>query len=377
MCPPPLSPHVPQGILPPALVELVEDDEIGEVEHVDLLELRGRPVLGGHHVEGEVGEVDHLGVALADPGRLDHHEVEAGSLEHRDGVAHDAREGEVRLAGRQRAHEDPGHLDRVHAEAVGQERPAGATARRIDEEHPDAAIRELPAEAAKDLVDQAALARPPRPGEADHGRTRPASLGEAAADLGGGRGVAARGEFEGADQACDRQRPVDREPAELRLYVRRRAPDALSDDLSGHPLQAETSPVFGAEDARHAVGVKRLDLVRHDHAPATSVHPDVSRPRGFERVAEVAEVLDVPPLIGGHADRVGVLSHRGPHDVADRAVVAEVDDLGSARLQQAAHDVDRDVVAVEQRRGGHHAHRRSGVGGELDGGLARHAGPLG
>ena len=37
-------------------------------------------------------------------------------------------------------------------------------------------------------------------------------------------------------------------------------------------------------------------------------------------------------------------------DLVDRAVVAEVDHLGARGLQDAAHDVDRRVVAVEQAR---------------------------
>ena len=37
------------------------------------------------------------------------------------------------------------------------------------------------------------------------------------------------------------------------------------------------------------------------------------------------------------------------HDLADGAVVAEVDHLGAGGLHQAAHHVDRGVVAVEER----------------------------
>jgi 3-deoxy-D-manno-octulosonate 8-phosphate phosphatase KdsC-like HAD superfamily phosphatase len=45
-------------------------------------------------------------------------------------------------------------------------------------------------------------------------------------------------------------------------------------------------------------------------------------------------------------------------DVVHRAVVAEVDHLGALR-QDAPHDVDRRVVAVEQARGGDEAQRRN------------------
>ena len=53
---------VAQGVERPLLVRLVDRHHVGEVEHVDLLQLGGRPVLGGHHVHRKIGEVDDLGV---------------------------------------------------------------------------------------------------------------------------------------------------------------------------------------------------------------------------------------------------------------------------------------------------------------------------
>ena len=73
----PLLAHVAQRILGAALLELVEHHQLGVVEHVDLLELARRAVLGGHHVDRHVDEIGDLGVALADAGGLDQHQVEA------------------------------------------------------------------------------------------------------------------------------------------------------------------------------------------------------------------------------------------------------------------------------------------------------------
>ena len=42
---------VPQGVLRAALLELVERHEVGHVQHPDLLQLRRRAEVGGHHVE--------------------------------------------------------------------------------------------------------------------------------------------------------------------------------------------------------------------------------------------------------------------------------------------------------------------------------------
>ena len=56
---------------------------------------------------------------------------------------------------------------------------------------------------------------------------------------------------------------------------------------------------------------------------------------------------------------------RGAHDVGDAAVVPEVDHLGAVRLQDAADDVDRGVVSIEQRRGADEAQRRALSGAAL------------
>ena len=78
--------HVAQRILGAALLELVEHDEIGEVEHVDLLELARGAVFGRHHVHREVDEIDDLGVALADARGLDDDQVEARRFQQLHGV---------------------------------------------------------------------------------------------------------------------------------------------------------------------------------------------------------------------------------------------------------------------------------------------------
>ena len=72
-------------------------------------------------------------------------------------------------------------------------------------------------------------------------------------------------------------------------------------------------------------------------------------------MAHVAEELQVSALIRGDRNRLGVFLHGGDSDVGRRSIMTEVDDLSAGGLQDAAHDVDGRVVAVEQRRGGHDA----------------------
>jgi len=98
-----------------------------------------------------------------------------------------------------------------------------------------------------------------------------------------------------------------------------------------------------------------------------------------QQVDHVLEILDVAALVAADRDALHVLLQRGGHDFVDRAVVTEVDDLGAHALQDAPHDIDRGVVAVEQRGRGHEAHlvRRAVLGEGLEfGGQIGHGGGL-
>ena len=122
-----------------------------------------------------------------------------------------------------------------------------------------------------------------------------------------------------------------------------------------HAVEAEGASVVGGEDAGDAAPLQLGDLLRDDDAAAAAEHPHVARAALPQELHHVGEELHVAALVGGHRDPLGVLLDRGVHDLGDRAVVAEVDHLGAARLQQPADDVDRGVMPVEQRRGGHEA----------------------
>src|SRR5207253_4778676 len=55
--------------------------------------------------------------------------------------------------------------------------------------------------------------------------------------------------------------------------------------------------------------------------------------------------------VRAHRDALYVFLQSGGDDIVHAAVVAEVDHLRAHALQDATHDVDRGVVAVEQARG--------------------------
>ena len=87
-------------------VELVDGDELGEVEHVDLLELAGGAELRRHHVHRHVDQRHDGRVALADAGGLDDDEVEAGDLAGGDHVGQRLADLAAEVARGERAHED-------------------------------------------------------------------------------------------------------------------------------------------------------------------------------------------------------------------------------------------------------------------------------
>ena len=69
----------------------------------------------------------------------------------------------------------------------------------------------------------------------------------------------------------------------------------------------------------------------------------------------MCQELDVAALVGRHGDAVRILpARRRVDDLLDRTVVAGWI-TSTPPLEDAAHDVDGGVMAVEQRRGGDEA----------------------
>src|SRR5882672_8553343 len=101
---------------------------------------------------------------------LDDDQLEARRLARGNGVAERSGERALRLARSKRAHEDPRLVDRVHADAVAQQRAAGFPARRVDRQHRDAHLVALiEAETAHQLVGQRRFSCAPRAGDAENG----------------------------------------------------------------------------------------------------------------------------------------------------------------------------------------------------------------
>ena len=171
MIAPPLLAHVAQRVFGAALLELVQHDHVGEVEHVDLLELAGGAVFGGHHVQRDVRDVDDLGVALPDAGGLDHDQIESRRRD-TDAMT-SASTALVARCCRRVASERMntcGAASEFMRMRSPSKRAAGTAPRGIDRHHGDLAIRKLPQEPLQQLVGQRALARAAGTRESDDGR---------------------------------------------------------------------------------------------------------------------------------------------------------------------------------------------------------------
>ena len=255
---PPLLAHVAQRVLRAAAVGLVQHDEVGEVEHVDLLELRRRAVLGRHHVDREV---DAGRRSRSRSGRCPPSRPGAGRSRRPGARAARrptrAREREVRAARRERAHEDPRRRGsrscgcgrraarRPCAGASG--RRAGARSRRSGwssrkRRTSSSTTLDLPAPPVPVKPTTGRAARAPR---APRARARSAASSGVAAPPRSSSQLIARAIATGSpgESRGEQRRPAPRE----------RAAAALVEEAADHALEAERAAVLGAEDARDAV----------------------------------------------------------------------------------------------------------------------------
>ena len=365
---------IAQRVATALTIELVDHDDIGEVEHVDLLELTGGAELRRHHVERKVDQRHDARVALADAGRLHDHQVEACRLGRDDDVGQRRRQLAAGLARRDRAHVDVRSVDRVHPDAVAEQRAAALPPGRIDGDHGDPGIAGIEAEAADDLVGQRRLAGAAGAGDADH-RNDAAPVRQRVQLV--AAMLVEQAVFQGADDPGQMPAVAGCEAGELARQFRGDVEVGAADHVVDHPLQPHAPPVLRRVDAAHAVLLQLRDLLADDYAAAAAEHADLRRAALAQSIEQVLEIFDVPALIGADGDAVGVLLQRRLQYVVDGAVVAEMDDLDARRLQHPANDVDRGVVPVKQRRRGDETDRMAGaIGGRQDGALFASGGEI-
>ena len=359
--------HGEEGVFGSRMVSLVEGYGVGQVQHVDLFELALGPVVGRHHVEREIADVHDPRVTLSDPTSLHHEDTAAGGSQDEKRVIHDGREFGARTAGRHAADEDVRAGDRVQPDAVSQERAASAPLRGIHRENADAAdrsgtqIRALGPEPEQQLVKDRTLAGAARTRDAQHRRGRPDELRERR-PVGGLQPFVLREADQAGRRAALAKRIV---PGEIRDQFVEGCLGTGGTRLTGvpqhvvhHAFDADYPVVPRGIDPRDPVRLQGGGLMRPYYAATAPEYPDIASSGLPEQVHQVAEELVVSPLVGGHRDGVRVFLEGGGSNLSGAAVVTQMNDLGSPTLQEAAEDVDRSVVAIEQRGPGDEAERK-------------------
>ena len=93
-----LFPHVADRIQGAALVKLIDGNNIGEVEHVNFLQLRRCSKFRGHDIQRNITVIHDFSVALADSTCLEDDEVKPAGAEDIQSLRNMFGQGEIGLA---------------------------------------------------------------------------------------------------------------------------------------------------------------------------------------------------------------------------------------------------------------------------------------
>ena len=262
-------------------VELVDRHELGEVQHVDLLELAGGAEFRRHHVHRDVDQRHDRGVALADAGGFDDDQVEAGGLAGGDDVGQGGGDLAAEVARGQRAHEDARALLWLQGPIAFMRMRSPSRAPpllRRDGSIEITATRRLSSWSRRSRRISSSvredLPAPPVPVMPSTGIVRACASALIAA-----MSLASALPFSSAVMSWASARQFISPWPWMALQVLGRVGGevlvAAHHHLADHSRQAHALAVLGAVDARHAVGLQLADLRRHDHAAAAAEHLDV------------------------------------------------------------------------------------------------------
>ena len=180
-----------------------------------------------------------------------------GGFQQLHGVGEHRAGRQVLAARRERAHEELLVRERVHADAIAQQRAAGAPPGRVHRDDGDLAVREEPHDPVQDLVGQRGLAGAAGAGDAEH--RRPVQcLGGKAAYPRHQRLVATllqRGYGTRQPDGIVRRDGVA-------VECRPRAALHPAEHVADHSVEAQAQAVVGRVDLLDAIGLEFLDFMR-------------------------------------------------------------------------------------------------------------------
>ena len=155
----------------PLKIALVHDDNVGQVEHDDFLQLQTAAVIGIHHQDGLIDDSILLKRHrfLTSPDRFDDYVVESGVREESEAILRRRRESAGLSAGGHASHEYTIVLRINHGRAVAKQR-ALADHARIVRQNRDARLFVFVQKSEDQFIDQSRLSRSARSGKTDHSR---------------------------------------------------------------------------------------------------------------------------------------------------------------------------------------------------------------
>ncbi len=260
---------------------------------------------------------------------------------------------QVLPARRNRAHIDAVGAQGIHANAIAEKGAARAPARRIDREYGDAHLWIATQETIEDFVGNAAFSRAAGTRDADYRHIARLYLPFLAQCREPGFVV---------ETFLDRRNigryVQDVVGSRVRRWARcDTARLGTADQVPDHFNEPHLHTVVRVINTLDPVLHQFRYFIRRNRAAAATKNLDMRRPEFGQAIHHVLEKFHVAALVGTDCDAVGVFLDRRAHDIVHAAVMPEMDDLRSLRLDQAPHDVDRRVVAIEQGGGGNEAKR--------------------
>src|SRR5690606_35578575 len=117
--------------------------------------------------------------------------------------------------------------------------------------------------------------------------------------------------------------------------------------LINHALETVLPAVFRRENPRDSVIMQFFDFLRDDDTASAAINADVGCASFLQKVIHIFEVLHMSSLIRGNGDSLHILLDGSIYDFLHRTVMAEVDDLCPACLDDAAHNVDGSIMSVK------------------------------
>ena len=94
-----------------------------------------------------------------------------------------------------------------------------------------------------------------------------------------------------------------------------------------------------------------------DGPASAAKHFDVARPALAQKIDDLRKKLHMSAIVTGNADGADIFLDRSADNIADRAVIAEINHLNPLPDEFQIDRIDRAVVPIANRHGGKNADR--------------------